>query len=131
MPADEHCLALTELLQACSSALCKERASTPSKGPGLHLPPPLEALKQETFTGSSSTQESVDVRELAGQIASGATPCKDGVEPRPEKIHSLQEGNSSGIKGTDRGRVPNSGAECKGGSGKDSEADMVGEQRGE
>lgn len=68
------------------------------------------------------TQESVDVRELAGQIASGETPWKDEVEPRLEKIHSLQEGNSSGIRGADGGRVQNSGAECKGGSGKDSEA---------
>lgn len=31
------------------------------------------------------TQESVDVRELAGQIASGETPWKDRVEPRPEE----------------------------------------------
>lgn len=75
------------------------------------------------------TKESVAVRELAGQIASGETPWKDGVETRPGKIHSLREGNSSGIRGADGGRAQNSGAERKGGSGKDSEAGMVGEQR--
>lgn len=68
------------------------------------------------------TQESVDVRELAGQIASGETPWKDRVEPRPE-------GSSSGSEEQMEAEHRTVELSCKGGSGKDSEADVVGEQR--
>lgn len=67
------------------------------------------------------TQENVDVRELAGQIASGEILWKDGVEPRPE-------GHSSGSEEQMEAEHRTVEPSCEGDSGKDSEADMVGEQ---